>query len=48
MDGILKFFEDNPFYVVLLITLIIWAGLFFYTMRMGKKIKNLEKLKNNI
>ena len=43
MDSILNFFEQRSFYVVLLITLIIWAGFFFYMIRLDNKVKKLEK-----
>jgi CcmD family protein len=37
------FLEKNALYIVLLIALIIWIGLFFYIFRMDKKLKKLEK-----
>lgn len=36
------FFETNSMYVVLLIVLIIWVGIFGYLKSMDKQIKNLE------
>jgi len=38
-----EFFEKNALYVVLLITLIIWFGLFAYIFSVDKKLKRLEK-----
>ncbi|MFA5404482.1 MAG: CcmD family protein [Ignavibacteria bacterium] len=40
------FLEKNAMYIVLLIALIIWIGLFFYMFRLDKRIKKLEKDKN--
>jgi len=37
------FLEKNALYIVLLIALIIWIGLFFYIFRIDKKLKKLEK-----
>ena len=30
-------------YVALAVTLLIWVGIFFYLMRLDKRVKNLEK-----
>ncbi|MDH4156280.1 MAG: CcmD family protein [candidate division Zixibacteria bacterium] len=30
-------------YVALAVTLIVWIGLFFYIMRLDKRVKELEK-----
>jgi CcmD family protein len=30
-------------YVVLAVTLVVWIGLFFYVMRLDKKVKKLEE-----
>lgn len=43
MDGLYSFFERNSYYVVLIITLIIWLGLFLYMMSVDKKLKKIEK-----
>jgi CcmD family protein len=37
-----EFLETNSMYVVLLIVLIIWVGIFGYLKSMDKQIKNLE------
>jgi CcmD family protein len=39
----MEFLEKNSYYVVLIITLIIWVGIFGYLMAMDKRIKKLEK-----
>ena len=30
-------------HITLIVTLVIWVGLFFYLMRLDKKVKDLEK-----
>ncbi len=37
------FLEKNSFYVVLIITLIIWAGILSYIFSLSKKVTQLEK-----
>jgi len=39
-----EFLEQNPLYVVLLIVLIGWIGIFFYLLRLDRKLKKLEKM----
>jgi CcmD family protein len=39
----LDFLVQNSIYVVLIIVLIIWSGVFFYLFRLDKKITDLEK-----
>ena len=42
MDTIYKFLNEQSLYVVLLIALIIWIGLFTYIFKIDKKLKKLE------
>ncbi|HOJ05564.1 MAG TPA: CcmD family protein [Bacteroidota bacterium] len=37
-----EFLEHNALYVVMLIVLMIWTGLFVYLLRIDKKVKELE------
>jgi CcmD family protein len=37
-----EFLEQNALYVVMLIVLMVWTGLFAYLLRIDKKIKELE------
>lgn len=37
-----EFLEQNALYVVMLIVLMIWTGLFIYLFRIDRKIKELE------
>jgi CcmD family protein len=43
MDTIIEFLDKHSIYVVLIITLIIWIGLFTYIFKIDKKLKNFEK-----
>jgi CcmD family protein len=37
-----EFLEQNSIYVVMLIVLMIWAGVFGYLFRIDRKVKELE------
>jgi CcmD family protein len=37
-----EFLEQNSIYVVMLIVLMIWTGLFIYLFRIDRQIKELE------
>ncbi|MDX9758491.1 MAG: CcmD family protein [Bacteroidota bacterium] len=37
-----EFLEQNSIYVVMLIVLMIWTGLFVYLFRIDRRIKELE------
>jgi len=47
MDSIYNFLEQSSMYVVLIITLLIWIGLFSYIFKIDKKISKLEKELND-
>ncbi len=38
-----EFMTQNPLYIVLLIVLICWLGIFTYVVRIDKKITRLEQ-----
>ena len=38
-----QFFTDNAIYVVMIIVLIVWAGIFGYLFSLDKRIKKVEK-----
>jgi len=38
-----EFLEQNSLYVVLLIVLMIWTGLFFYLLRIDRRVTKLEE-----
>ncbi len=37
------FLQKNAMYIVLLIALIIWAGLFYFTFKVDRDLKKLER-----
>lgn len=43
MNTIKNFLESNSIYIVLIIAIIIWIGIFLYIYRLEKKVKKLEK-----
>lgn len=38
----MNFLEQNPLYVVGIISVIIWLGIFTFLMRMERRVKKLE------
>jgi len=38
-----SFLSNNAIYIVMIIVLIVWAGIFFYLFSLDKRIKNVEK-----
>ncbi len=40
----MNFLEQNTLYIVLIISLMIWLGIFFYLIFVDKKITRLEKM----
>lgn len=38
-----EFLENNAMYIVLLIALVIWAGLFLFTFKIDRNLKKLER-----
>jgi len=43
MEGLYQFLEKNSIYIVMIIVLIVWSGVFFYLYNLDKRIKNVEK-----
>jgi CcmD family protein len=43
MESLYNFLDKNPYYVILLIALIIFAGIFSYVINLSKKASKLEK-----
>jgi len=39
------FLEDHPYYVVMIINILIWIGIFGYVFTLNKKVNNLIKSK---
>jgi len=38
-----SFLSNNAIYIVMIIVLIVWAGIFFYLFSLDKRIKIVEK-----
>ena len=43
MEGLYQFLEKNSIFIVMIIVLIVWGGVFFYLFSLDKRIKNVEK-----
>lgn len=43
MEGLYQFLADNAIYIVMIIVLIVWAGIFFYMLNLDKRLKSIEK-----
>jgi len=41
-----EFLSQNAIYIVLIIVLIVWVGIFLYMLNMDKRIKLIEKEMN--
>ena len=43
MNSLIDFFANNQLYIVLIIAIVIWLGIFIYIFRVDKKLEKLEK-----
>jgi len=43
LEGIYNFLSDNAIYIVMIIVLIVWTGIFLYLFNLDKRIKSIEK-----
>ena len=43
MEGLYQFLQNNAIYIVMIIVLIVWTGIFFYLLNLDKRIKRFEK-----
>jgi CcmD family protein len=43
LEGLYQFLSDNAIYIVMIIVLIVWAGIFFYMLNLDKRLKSIEK-----
>jgi CcmD family protein len=44
-----SFLSNNAIYIVMIIVLIVWAGIFFYLFSLDKRIKSVEnELKDGV
>ena len=43
MEGLYNFLQSNAIYIVMIIVLIVWVGIFFYMFALDKRLKSIEK-----
>jgi len=44
-----SFLSNNAIYIVMIIVLVVWAGIFLYLFSLDKRMKKIEKeLKNGV
>ena len=43
MDGLYQFLQTNAIYIVMIIVLIVWTGIFLYLLNLDKRMKSFEK-----
>jgi CcmD family protein len=43
LEGLYNFLENNSIYIVLVIVLIVWFGIFIYINKTDKRLKEIEK-----
>ncbi len=49
MDSLYNFLDAHSLYVVLIIVLVIWLGIFIYLLRLDKRVNRLcEKIKDPV
>lgn len=42
-NGLINFLEQNSVYIVMLIVLVVWIGIFFFIWNTEKKLSDIEK-----
>ncbi|MBE0570189.1 MAG: CcmD family protein [Ignavibacteriaceae bacterium] len=43
LDGLYNFLQSNAIYIVMIIVLIVWVGIFLYMFALDKRLKSIEK-----
>lgn len=43
MEGLYQFLQNNAIYIVMIIVLIVWTGIFLYLLNLDKRMKRFEK-----
>lgn len=38
-----QFLTDNAIYIVMIIVLIVWSGIFFYLLALDRRIKSIQE-----
>lgn len=46
METIFDFLEKNSLYIVMIIVLLVWIGIFSFAYKLDKKVKKLEEKLN--
>lgn len=46
MQGLYQLLDKNAIYIVMIIVLIVWTGIFLYLYNLDKRIRNVEKEMN--
>lgn len=44
MDTLYDFLEKNSLYIVMIIVLLVWIGIFSFAFKLDKKVKKLEEI----
>jgi len=42
VESLYQFLQNNAIYIVMIIVLIVWTGIFLYLYNLDKRIKNIE------
>jgi CcmD family protein len=48
LESLVKFLEQNELYIVLIIVLIVWTGIFLFLWNTEKRLKKVEKEINGV
>jgi CcmD family protein len=46
LQGLYQLLDKNAIYIVMIIVLIVWSGIFLYLYNLDKRIRNVEKEMN--
>lgn len=46
MQGLYQLLDKNAIYIVMIIVLIVWVGIFLYLYNLDKRLRNVEKEMN--
>jgi CcmD family protein len=46
LQGLYEILDKNAIYVVMIIVLIVWSGIFLYLYNLDKRLRNVEKEMN--
>jgi len=46
LEGLFDFLNKNAIYIVMIIVLIVWTGIFLYLFNLDKRIKSVEREMN--